>query len=505
MIRSIRGLGSKGLIIDQNPYDIPIDAISDGNNIRVSNGKIEKITGARTFHTGSYYHMAPWFPNTTYGYVLIGASGWDKYTAANTYVSVTPTGTVSDGNWSSSQIGEFLIVNNATEAPFVMHPTDSQFASLTNWPANTTCSRIKYYNGYLVAIGLVESSVEQPYVVRWSDAVQPNTLQPSWDFTSTTNLAGRNELSGSDGPALELEQLNDQMIIYMRDAVYSMQYIGGNFVFSFRKAFDDDGIITPGAVASFKGGHLVVGNDDIYLHDGNSKRSISDGRVTDYFYNSLQQVASVKVQRYIDRDEIWIAYSTTDQLEADKVLIYNYQYDAWTQADLPQPITQLAVATRFDTAAQVWSTTSGTWADQAEQWATINPVDTDLSPYFVAADKIWQGDFSYRHNSTDYVSFIEQEKLDLDQLFGETQSLKKVKRVLPQISGTGSLNLQAGATNTPNGAVAYPRTQAFNIETDYKADLRAQGRYLAIKMQMENQGHYSISGWDLDLERGHGR
>ena len=163
------------------------------------------------------------------------------------------------------------------------------------------------------------------------------------------------------------------------------------------------------------------------------------------------------------------------------------------------------MATRFDTAAQVWSTTSGTWADQAERWATINPVDTDLSPYFVTADKIWQGDFSYRHNTTDYVSFIEQSKLDLDELFGETQSLKKVNRVLPQIAGTGSLDLQAGATNTPNGAVAYPRTQTFNIETDHKVDLRAQGRYLAIKMQMENQGHYSISGWDLDLERGHGR
>ena len=79
--------------------------------------------------------MAPWFPNTTYGYVLIGASGRDKYTAGNTYVSVTPTGTVSDGELVDLQVGEFLIVNNATEAPFVMGPTDSQFASLTNWPS----------------------------------------------------------------------------------------------------------------------------------------------------------------------------------------------------------------------------------------------------------------------------------------------------------------------------------------------------------------------------------
>ena len=54
-----------------------------------------------------------------------------------------------------------------------------------------------------------------------------------------------------------------------------------------------------------------------------------------------------------------------------------------------------------------------------------------------------------------YVSFIEQTKLDLDQLFGETQSLKRVKRILPQIGGTGSLDLSVGFSNTPNGPVAY--------------------------------------------------
>ena len=61
-------------------------------------------------------------------------------------------------------------MNNATEAPFIMHPTDSQFASLPNWPAQTSCSKIKYYNGYLIAIGLIENGQEAPYVVRWSDA-----------------------------------------------------------------------------------------------------------------------------------------------------------------------------------------------------------------------------------------------------------------------------------------------------------------------------------------------
>ena len=163
-------------------------------------------------------------------------------------------------------------------------------------------------------------------------------MNPSWDFTVTTNLAGRNELSGNDGPALDLEQLNDQMIIYMRDAVYSMQYIGGNFVFSFRKVFDDDGIINESALASFSGGHLVVGNDDIYLTDGTTKRSLSDGRVTNYFYDSLPILCQgamrhERVTRYGSptRPPISSLYRLPTM---NRALVYNYQYDAWTQADL---------------------------------------------------------------------------------------------------------------------------------------------------------------------------
>lgn len=504
-IKSVRGLGVKGLILDQDPYDVPMDALSDGNNIRITDGKVARMTGSLTRHTVAAYHMAPWFQANTPSYVLVTASAWQRYTSATVFSTVTPSTSFSDTTYNSTLVGDHLIINNQTEAPFIMGPTDSQFATLTNWPSTLRCSKIIEFNGFLVAIGLVDNGVQEPYTLRFSDTVTGTTVQPSWDITATDNLAGENELQGGDGPIVDAKQLGDQLIIYMRDAAHAMQFIGGNFVFGFRKIFDDDGLINQGAVAEFGGRHLVVGQDEIYIHDGNQKRSISDGRVSKFFYANMRNPESVRVERIIERDEIWILYSESDSSNANKALIYNYQYDCWTRMDLPNDIKQVLIGPKFGTALTVWTTTSGTWADQSDSWNVINPNATDKVPYYVGTTKIYQADTGFSVDGTTVTSFIEQSKLDLDELFGETQSLKKIKRILPQISGTGNVILKAGASNTPLGNVNFNRESTYDIETNHKVDLRAQGRYLALRMEMSGFGQYEITGWDLDLVRGHGR
>jgi len=85
--------------------------------------------------------------------------------------------------------------------------------------------------------------------------------------------------------------------------------------------------------------------------------------------------------------------------------------------------------------------------------------------------------------------------------------MKRVQRILPQVGGTGDVDLSVGYSNTPNGSITYKPSVRMSIENEYKVDIRAQGRYLSIKMEKpEGEAtHFSINGWDLDLERGHGR
>ena len=47
-------------------------------------------------------------------------------------------------------------------------------------------------------------------------------------------------------------------------------------MFTFRKLFSDDGVINQNCIVVAEGKHFVFGNSDIYVTDGNTKRSIAD-------------------------------------------------------------------------------------------------------------------------------------------------------------------------------------------------------------------------------------
>lgn len=485
MINPVRGLGRQGIILDTDAYDIPLEALSDGNNIRIVNGKIARVTGAVTSDTGSF--------DATFSYggtrVNVGSS-WLKIDGTD----VTPTSFTAASTYSTSQVGDFKIVVNPDDAPFVGN--GGQFSTMTNWPSTLRAERVIPFQGFLIATGLVDGGTDQKYRVRFSDTVDPGTINPSWDYTVTTNLAGFNDL---DQDVLDVKQLGGIVILYTRNKSIAMEFTGGTFVFGFRDVNDDDGIICPGAVAEFNDQHLVVGNDTIYVFNGNAKQSIADGRVADSFYRELGNSQSVRCLKHEDRNEIWVLYSTDDSIEADRCLIYNYQYNAWTKQDLPAKVKSAVIGPRQN--LQQYST----WQGNADYWSTIDPADFESTPFLVTSNRIYQGDTSYGVDGVSITSFFEQRKLDLDQLFGEVQSNKRITRLNPQVSGSGQLVIKVAATDNALGITNYQRSATFNIETDHKVDVRAKGRYLAIRFEMTGLGFFETTGYDLHVEKSDGR
>src|SRR3546814_15718720 len=66
-----------------------------------------------------------------------------------------------------------------------------------------------------------------------------------------------------------------------------MDYIGGNYLFRWRKIYDKVGILNQNCVVQVDGLHYVFDKDDIYLHDGASKTSIIHGKDKDFVFQSL--------------------------------------------------------------------------------------------------------------------------------------------------------------------------------------------------------------------------
>jgi hypothetical protein len=510
---AIRDVGRGGIVTDQAPYDLELTQFPEGNNVVVTDGKLGKALGYTTVTAvpAAPTGISGWFYSGNNTLVLGTNSKLYRYDGS-TVTNVTKTSDATNysntSRWQGVQIGTAMMMNNGVEPPQYMYPTGSRFADMPSWPSGAFTKCIKPFNSFLVMAGYEEGSNKYPYTVRWSDEYDPAGVPGSWDITSTTNLAGENILSGKNGALIDQLALNGANIIYAEKGVYLMSFIGAPLVFAFREIFEDDGIINRGAVASFYGRHLVVGQNDIYVHDGNTKQSIADKVVRRRFFSSLADTRSVFCQAVPDRSEVWVCYADSDAADtesANKAMVYNWAQGAWTFIDLPN-IRALTLGNNMNTGGG-WDIAPGTWATTTEYWSTSS-LTTDANSIVMFGAGNADSDIFLLNDTNGFdgsaiSAFVEATKIDLDKIAGATANMtKQIMGIYPQIEGTGAVDIQVGVSDTPQDGVAWKPKSTYNIETDKKVDVRASGRYLALRFSSDSAtDNWKITGLDIDIRQ----
>jgi len=513
----LRDIGAGGLVPDQQPYDVELTQFPSGNNVQMFSGRLGKSLGyvdvvsVATAPT----HIAPWFVdgNNT---LIIGSNNYLYRYAGSTVTDVTasayPSGYSNSPRWQTTQIGTGFLANNGADRPQYMLPTDTRFANLANWPTNLRASSIRPYLSFLVLAGYTDGSTEYPYTVRWSDEFDPTGVPGSWDITSTTNLAGETILGGRLGRLVDSLPLAGINIVYAERGAYAMSFVGAPLVFSFRELFDDLGIINRGAVCAFGNNHFVVGRDDIYVHDGSAKQSIADKRVGETFFGEIADTRSVFVAYDTQRNEVWVGYADKNSSNAEtanRALVWSVSSNAWTFRDLPG-VRAMCLGPAIGGGG---SGTGSTWDDLNVQWDSWSLNWSDLGAETQArnlrlfsaghlASKIHAHNETYGANGSSYLTYLEAPKIDLDKVFQRsTERVLQIKRIVPQIKGTGTVTFKVGYSSSPQGPVTWKTTKSYNVESDYKIDTRVSGRYLAIRVESTDvAGYWQLGGFDLDVE-----
>ena len=507
----IRNVGRGGIVTDQDPYDLNLTQFGSGNNVAFADGRIGKALGytGYTTPTESPTHIQSWqvsggsslvYGSLTKLYKFDGSSHTNVSKTSDTFNYSTSE------RWQSVQAGQAVIMNNGSDAPQFLLPAGSRFADLTAWPSGMTTSCIKPYNSFLVCAGYEDGSGAYPYTVRWSDEFDPTTVPSDWNIASTTNLAGENFLSGHNGVLVDQKTLGGSNMIYAEHGVFAMDYIGAPLVFSFREVFNDDGIINRGAVASFFNRHLVVGHNDIYIHDGNSKQSVADKRVRREFYSLVADERSVYCVEVPQRSEIWICFADNDASDsetANRALVYNWAQEAWTFQDIPE--TRAMSISDTISSVGAWDNQTVTWNQSSDYWSTLGATtDSSTLKLFAAGTtdtKIYQMLDGYSSDGTACDSFLEITKMDLDELTGQaTNTIKRINQMFPQISGDGTVNIQLGYSNAPQEGVTWMPAVPYNVGTDHKVDIRSSGRYLAMRIESSGATDWWIlNGLDIEV------
>lgn len=507
----LRNIGAGGIVTDQDPYDLELTQFPNGNNVSFHEGRLGKALGHsdRLSTTAAPTHIQGYLfsGNNT---IVIGTLNKIFRYNGSSQTNVTKTSDATNYSnsprWQSEQLGTALMMNNGSDVPQFMQPTQNRFQDLLAWPSGVTTQCLKPYKSFLIMAGYEAGSNKYPYTVRWSDEYDPTGVPADYAINSPTNLAGENTLSGNNGNLIDQLTLNNSQIIYAERGVFAMDFIGAPLVFAFREVFSDDGIINRGACAEFFGKHLVVGHNDIYVHDGNQKQSVVDKRVRRTFFNSLADKRSVFCQTVTDRSEVWICYADADAADsesANRALVYNWAQNAFTFIDLPN-VRALTVSEKMDTSNN-WDSAAGTWGSTSDYWSSSSlSAEANALKLFGAghvASKIYTMNDTHGASGASVNAFIEATKIDLDQVIGKaTNTIKQIKGILPQIEGQGSVNIYVGTSHTPQDGILWGSPNAYDIESDHKIDVRSSGRYFALKVESTSASDYwRLTGLDIDI------
>lgn len=496
----------KGINVDLSPYELPNDVWSSGININFRNFRTNRELGySQVFpdldiqplfaHTWTDFNTVFWFYSDLVSiFRTEGTSQVDVTRLSGAY-----TGTFTDG-WTGSVFNGAMVMTNGVDAPQFYDVASSEFADLTAWPTDFTASVVRPFKNYLVALDITDNVGERfPTLVKWSDSADAGEVPQSWDETDPATQAGENALPDSEGRCLEGLALNDSFFIYKSDSVWAMQFIGGNFIFSFRKIFNDRGILGQDCVVEFEGKHFVVGVSDVYIHDGSTKTSVINNKfkkklfsqINPLFFNRVKCVADVP------NNEIWVYFPSTDSIDgtADRVLVWNWEVQEWSERQI-SGVSFIIEGNIEPVESDSWDDDTGTWDDDTTAWGedAFNPSATELMICGYNDSKFFQANLSTTLNGTPYSSEVSRKGLD----FGDDKGYKFVNGITPHFSGEGTADIYVGVEDHQGQGVAWSAPFTFTIGEDYKADFRESGRYIAVRFESSTDDLWALTGYTIE-------
>lgn len=528
MFLRIETLGEHGIITDLSPSQLPPNAWSSGQNIRFNDGKVFKFSGHESFITPAadwdgggitnttdrVYYLLPVAEGSEYYWIYCGLNDVQVYTSSSgAKTEITNTGgdytaTDSTVDWTGCIIGGIPVLNNGVDTP-QMWATVSPGTPLTDLTGFSTqadkCGALRAYKNYLIAMDVTKSGTRYPSLVKWSDSSALGTVPASWDETDATTDAGENELAGTRtdvnvGVALDGMTMRDSFIIYKDDSIWSMNFVGGTFVFEFRKIYSAQGMLARKCVGEFEGKHFVVGQSDVFVHDGANFTSVIDPKRQKALFTDISPEYYDRTFVYANysENEMWVCY--VSNLSADiwpnKAYIWNWRHNTWGIRELPSntPFIEGGIAdTREIT--DIWTQDDGTWADWTVEWGDLGFNPSSASTVIATEGEIYKADSTGQFAGTPMTSIAERRGIPI----GEQDEFVRIKAAYPRMDGN-TVQVDIGAQKAPDGPVQWNGLKDFTPNIDQKIDVRVTGTHAAIKIQTDCDCEWGASGIDLEFE-----
>lgn len=528
----IRNLGQTGVVTDNSAYNIPLTGFSAGFNVRFDEGRVSRAPIFRTIKdslgfTPRFAHGI--VPATGFDTVILVSDAWAiKEYASGTVSDVAGsiTGSSDPRPYTGTSLADVTYINRVDRVPVYRTSTGTNFADLPNWDSTHRCKALRSYGDQLIALNMTEGSTNFPTRVRFSDITTANSVPGSWDAADTTKSAGFNDLVQIPTEIIDGMSLGSNFIIYSSDQTWLMEFVGGTFIFNFRKLFNDAGVINQNCVVEAEGKHYVFGPFDIYLHDGTSKQSICDERTKNFIYANLNNNNSdvCFAQHNPVLNEIYFCYMSGDSRvefpnanRCNRAAVYNYRANTWSFMDMPNvssgTIANVNSVSTYANSTTTYQLTGGTYYSQEDSFDRhVIMVGEDQSDDGITSDKMYGVDLSDTGQMAFQLDveatkppYLERTGIDLDEGGLAARQYVVVTRLYPQCdtinTADTTLTFEFGASDIPRATPIYGTPAVYDIPTEHKIDSRAAGRYLSYRMTLADNDYkdFELSGFDIEI------
>jgi hypothetical protein len=479
--------------------DVPSNALganeyNSGRNIEANLRGLKKVSGEQPFLADIPGNPVFWeggFRGTEWTYVVATREGkWYKLTSAG-ISNITPgvganpnaalSGYSDDVNITTSWVGNVFFINDGLRPPMYFLATATEIYIYDAAPDNyvwnyesglspsvtaVTAGFVRNYSSpnvgnILVAGNLTKSfstgtTVNYPTTIRWSQAFANTGVPATWTPT-LNNVANEQEIP-------------------VRGPIVDGFFLGANFYIC---SYWDTVVMTPIAyqnstapvfgVRLFNQGRGLMNNNcwsntdsevygldsrDIWVFDGSDFSSLGNQRVKNYFFTNLNKTYSTRtfMVNNTQKNQIEIYYpDLTSTGWCNKMLSYRYDIKIW---NAPKDIDNACMGTE----GPVYENSAFTYASRTVSYARGGmtgqpPIQTGVTNGFSGAA---------------IPVLFERTNISLQTDTGPVPYSSKVypHRLLPEISGTGTINITVGGANSTAQTPSYGATETVSIVTD---------------------------------------
>jgi len=416
--------------------------------------------------------------------------------------SVFLTGYTADLNITTSWVGGVFFANDTLTNPMYFLPTSNEMAVTpdASWNydvgvTSTTAGFVRNYCSPNVGNILIAGNLTKiiggiannfPTTVRWSQSFANTGIPNTWEPT-LSNIANEQEVPVR-GPLVDgfFFGGNFYACSYWDTVVFSpINYQNSTApVFGLRLLNQGRGLLNNNCWSNTDSNVYGVDARDIWVFDGNSFQSLGNQKVKNYFYSNLSTTYSDRIfmVNNTQKNQIEIYYpDLTSTGYCNKMLSYRYDLQIW---NAPKDIANACMGTEgpqfisgaFKLASRLVTYARGGVANQ-------RLIQTNIGNSFI--------------NSAAIPALFERNNIVLQSDKGPVPYSSKVytHRLLPEISGSGAINISVGGANSTAQAPTYGQTGVTNIDTNSPWVTTQQNSVRTVSVKVESND--ATNTWNL--------